>query len=135
LLDGVDVVGERPELRDHHEVEDADPDEEGDADIRHAGGDAGREQLDAHDEEQRHADDEAHPIEARGHRAVQRHVGHQQQRLSGGCVRPDLGAAAEQDERLPRGLDDGITDEEEEDVRQHQHRDGTFVRVHVGEHR
>ena len=38
-LFAVDVVGERPELRDERHVEDADPDEEGHAHIRQTGGD------------------------------------------------------------------------------------------------
>ena len=60
--------------------------------------------------------------DARGEPAVQRHESHQHHRLSGRRVRPHLGAAAKQDQRLAHGLDDRIADEEQEDVHQHQHR-------------
>ena len=52
----VEVVGERPELGDERHVEDADPDEEGHADIPNVRRNSGREHLDADDEEHGDAD-------------------------------------------------------------------------------
>ena len=132
---GVDVVGERPELRDQRHVEDADPDEEGDADIRHAGRHRRREQLDARDEEQRHAHQQPGAVDARREPAVERNESHQQQRLAGRGVRPHFGAAAEQNQRFANRLDDGIADQQDEYVDQHQHRRGAFTGADVGEQR
>ena len=50
---GVDVVGERPELRHDHQIEDADPQEVGDAD-RPSGPSGHVERDEAPDEEPRH---------------------------------------------------------------------------------
>ena len=105
-LFGVDVVRERPELRDERHVEDTDPDEEGDADIRHAGRHRRREQLDARDEEQGDAHQQPGAVDAGREPAVERNESHQQQRLTGRGVRAHFGAAAEQNQRFANRLDD-----------------------------
>ena len=92
-----------------------------------------REQLDADDEEQRDADQQPDAVDARREPAVERHESHQHQRLSGRGVRPHLGAAAEQDQRLAHGLDHRVADEQQEDVDQHQHRRRAFAGADVGE--
>jgi hypothetical protein len=60
---------------------------------------------------------------------------HQQQRLTGRGVRPHLGAAAEQNQRFANRLDDGVADQQDEYVDQHQHRRGPFTGTDVGEQR
>ena len=68
----IDVVGERPELRDDHQVEDADPQEEDDAE-RHA---ELREHVEEHQaggEERGHDVDQPHARELRDQTAVERH--------------------------------------------------------------
>ena len=60
----VDVVGERPELRDDHQVEDADPDEEDDGE-RHAASAPASRRPPGRREERRDDVDEAHARAAR----------------------------------------------------------------------
>ncbi|MCP4250114.1 MAG: hypothetical protein GY778_23985, partial [bacterium] len=59
MLPRVDVIRERPELRDESEAEDADPDVEDDADVGQLELAGDEEELDADDEEDRHAGDQA----------------------------------------------------------------------------
>ncbi len=131
----VDVVGERPELRDQRDVEDADPDEERDADEGDARRYRHREQLDADDEEQGDADEQPGPIDAVGEPAVQRHEPDQDQRLAGCRIGSDFGASAEENQRLPDGLDDRVADEQQKNVRQHQQGRRAFAGPNVGEDR
>ena len=64
----------------------------------------------------RGADHERHAPHLRRHPAVERDEPHEQDGLPRRRIRPHLGAAAEQDERLADGLDDRVADEEQEDV-------------------
>ena len=77
----VEIGGERPVLRDHHQVEDAEPQE-----IRHAdapaGADGNQEQHQVRREEQRHPLHELNAVDARCEGAVRRHQ-HQQQDAPG----------------------------------------------------
>ena len=78
----VEIAGERPELRDRHQVEDADPQEVDDADVQ-PGAHGNDEQQQVGDEKQRHLRDEPDPVYARGKRAVRGHQEQQQDRLTG----------------------------------------------------
>jgi hypothetical protein len=69
LLRRKEIIGEGPELRDHHDVEDADPEEIGDSDVQ-AGLVRKGEQQHVRDEEQRHPRDQSFAIHLRGERAV-----------------------------------------------------------------
>ena len=131
----VEIVGERPELRDQGDVEDADPDEKGDADVWHARRHCEREQLEAGDEEQRDAKQQLRAADPRGKGAVQRDEADEYQRLARGRVGANLRAAAEEDQRLPHRFDDRIADEQQEDVREHQQRGRAFTGTHVCEER
>src|SRR6185436_10082433 len=131
----VDVVGEGPELRHERHVEDSDPDEEGDAHVRHVRGDGRREQLDGDDEKERDADQQLRAVHARGEPAVKGNGRHQEEGLSRRGVRPNLRAAAQQNQRFAHGLDDGVADQEQEDVRQHQERRRAFAGPHLGKER
>jgi hypothetical protein len=129
----IHVVGERPELGDDHQVEDADPDEEDDCqrDL-HLGERIEEEQT--RQEEHRDEVDQPHPRELRDQPAVQRHHERQQHHLGGGHIRLQLGRSFPQDERLPHRLQDVVRHQDQEDVQRQQQRGRAFTGVHVGEH-
>ncbi len=77
----VEVVGERPELRDDHQVEHADPEEVRDAD-RHPDAPEHVERDEARDEEVRHDVQQRAAIEPRGKPAVVRYGDGQQRDLA-----------------------------------------------------
>ena len=133
-LGAVQIVGERPELRDHHEVENADPEEERDADV-HAG-DAGEiEQQEVRGKEQRHTADQPEPVHGGCERAVRRHDREQQERLAGGRVTLHLRAALAQDQRLAHDLQHRVEREQAEDVCGEQQRAGALAGSYVGDER
>ena len=119
LLLPVEIVGQRPELRDHRQAEDADPDEEGDADIGQVELHAEVEQLQAAGEEADQADDEPTATDPAGQPAVGGHEGDEQRGLQTGGVALGLGAAAGQDERLSDRFQQVIRDHEDEQAGQH----------------
>jgi hypothetical protein len=86
LLGRVEIVHERPELGDDHDVEDADPEEvrHGDAQAEPVGDD---EQQDVRGEEQRDPANQLNAVDPRGEGAERRHQADQQDRLAGGGVR------------------------------------------------
>ena len=116
----VDLIGVGPELRDGGQAEDADPDEEQEAQVRHSHPAADEEELDAADEEQDHHGQELLPGKALRDPAVQRDVQDEGEGLGGGGVGLQLGAAGEEDERLADGLQDVVADEQQVDVQAHQ---------------
>ena len=69
LFLGVEIAGERPELGDRHQVEDPDPQEVDDADVK-AGAHGNDEQQQVGDEKQGHRPNQPDPVYARGQRAV-----------------------------------------------------------------
>ena len=74
-------------------------------------------------------------VDARGEPAVERHESHQEQRLAGRRIRPDLGAAAQEDQRLAHRLDHRVADQQQEDVDEHQERRHPFAGANVREER
>ena len=127
----VDDVGERPELRDNHQREDADPDEEGygerDADLRQK-----VEHHEARREKRRHDIDEAHARSARDQLGVERHDEGQDDDLSGRHVGLELGRPLPEDERLAHRLEDVVRHQDQEHVQRQKQRRKTLARVHVG---
>src|SRR3989442_13779027 len=97
----VDVVGIRLKLSDERDVEDTDPDEERHAYKRDVRRNGQREELDVQDEEQRDANEQLDAIDSRGEPAVEGNEADQDDRLTGGGVRPDLRPASEENQRLP----------------------------------
>src|SRR5689334_19455177 len=78
------------------------------------------EDLDTADEKQEHGGEEALPRELLGGQTVEGHVEDEAQSLGRGRVGLELGAARDQDQRLARGLEDVVRDEEEVDVEAHE---------------
>ena len=127
----VDDVGERPELRDDHQDEDADPDEERDGE-RHAHLRQEVEHHQARREERRHGVDEAHARTARDQPGVERDDKRQHDHLAGRHVGLELGRPLAEDERLAHRLEDVIRHQDEEHVQRQEHRRETLAGVDVG---
>ena len=129
----VDDVGERPELRDDHQAEDANPDEVRDRE-RHA---RLREEIE-HDqaggEECRHRVDQPHPRTIGDELRVHRHDERQHHDLSGGHVGLELGRSFAQNQRLAHGFEDVVGHQDEEHVEREEQRRDPFARVHIREH-
>ena len=121
LFRRVHVVRERPELRDDHHAEDADPDEEGHADRDTRP----REEVEgdeARHEEQRHGRDETAPVHTPREHPVERNEEDQQQRLTRRGIARGLGASAPGDQRLADRLQHVIRRQDEEHVEREQER-------------
>jgi hypothetical protein len=82
LILRVEIGRERPILRNHHQIEDAEPQEVRHADVP-AGADGHQEQHQVRREEQRHPLHELNAVDARGERAVRRHQYQQEDGLAG----------------------------------------------------
>ena len=134
LLGRVEVGGKRPELRDDHQIEDAHPQEIGDADVQ-AGAERQQEQGDVRDEEHRHPLHELHAVHAGGEGTVGRHEKQQQQGLSGRRVALDLRAALAEDEDLAGGLEQVIRGQDQEHEQRHQQDARHLVPPDVGDRR
>jgi len=133
LLVRVDVVRERPELGDHHEVEDAHPEEERDM---QAGGPRRREHDEddqVRDEEQRHAEHEALAVHPTREPRVGGHQEQQQQRLARRDVTLQFRPALGEDERLAHDLDDVVGQEQQEHAQREQQDVRTLPGAHVPE--
>ena len=134
LFRRVEVVGERPELRDHHHVEDADPEKVDDPDLQ-ARLERQQEQHQVRDEEQRHPLHQLDAIHARGERPVRGHQDQQQQCLPCRGVALHLGAALAEDEDLARRLELVIRREDDEHRQRHQQRARGLAPTDVGKWR
>ena len=130
----VEIGGECPELRDRHEVEDADPQEIHDSDMQ-AGADREHEQHEVRREEKRHPSHQPHPVHAGRERSIRRHEEQEEHRLPGRRVALDLGSALREDEHLSRRLEHVIGGQEQEHQQRHQQRAGGLRPVHVRDRR
>jgi len=120
----VDVVGEGPGLGDGHQAEDAHPDEENHAQIRHFQAGQDVEQCQVRHEEGGDAVDQPHPVHPDHERAVEGDHSEQQHGLGRGRVALYFGAAAHQDQRLADGLEQIVGRQQQEEV-QHEQQRGT----------
>jgi hypothetical protein len=128
----IDVGGEAPELGDGDDVEDPDPQEEGQAD-RLAADSERPEQTEVGDEEQRDDADEQRPPHPGRQPTVGARHADQQDRLAGRRVALHLGPAGHEDERLAGDLQEVVGREQQEHVRRQQDDRGDLVAAHVAE--
>ncbi len=128
----VHVVGEGPELRDDHQVEDADPDEI-DHPERHAGLRQQIEDRRTDHEEDRDDVDQRHARKPGDETAVEGHHERQQHDLTGGQVALELGGALAEDQRLAHGLQDVVRHQDQEHVQREEQRRLRLSRPYHGE--
>jgi len=114
----VEVVRETPELGDHHDVEDPDPDVERDPQDRGVQTQHGQEVEGTQmgDEEQGDPGDQLLPRSPGCQRAERTDHEDEQDCLRPGKVALELRPLAVQDERLPHRLDDRVGGQDQEDV-------------------
>ena len=117
----VHVVGKGPKLGDHHQAEDADPQEERDANREAALGKR-VENGQARDEEKRDQVDEPAACHSRGEDAVKRHCQGEEQGLGAQGIALDLRAPRlGEDQRLARGLHYVVGGQDQEDGQRQKH--------------
>ncbi len=134
LLFGVEIGGKRPELGDHHHVEDAHPEKKHDADA-HAGRERRKKQQEIRCEEERDPLHQLDAVDARRQHAVRGHNPQEQQRLPGRRITLHLGATLAEDETLSRGLQQVIPEQHEEHRGHHQQGTRPFAAAHVRKRR
>jgi hypothetical protein len=134
LFRSVEIVRERPELGDHHQVEDGHPKKVRDADVE-ACAERDEKQSDVQHEEERDPLHELHAIDARREGAVRRNEEEQEQRLARRRVALHLRAALAEDEHLARGLQEIVRGEDEKHDQRHQEDADQFVAPDVGDRR
>ena len=130
----VQVVRERPQLRDDDHVEDTRPDVERDPDV-----DACQaEQPEDHEvgrEEGRHTANQLEPVDTRRERAVGGDDEQQQHRLACRRIAGDFGAAFAQNQRIANDLEDGVKGQQQKEVESNQQRAGSLAGVHIRKER
>ena len=143
LLRRVDVVGKRPELRDHHQVEDADPEKERHA--QHGSRNAARpEQEEDHEigrKEQRHVVDQLDPVDLAREGAVRGHDEEKEPGQNRAGVRLNLRSGDDvaagqrepdgQQQRGPDRTDHVVRTQNQKAVRREQHDGDDLARVHL----
>ncbi len=125
----VDVRAERPELSDHHAVEDADPQVERDTE-RQLRASQDREHGQVRHEEEAHVRDELHAADAGGQPAVDQRDADQENGLPRSRELLQFGATAEKDERLAGHLEQVVGRQQEEHVEGQQERRGGLPLTH-----
>ena len=132
LFLGVDVVGEGPELRDDHQAEDADPDEEHDGE-RHAKLREDEEDHRARGERHRDDIDQLHAAELRHQPSVERNDESEHHDLTGGQIALELGRALAEDQRLAHRLEDVVGHQDQEHVQAEEQGGGRLALADLGE--
>ena len=135
LLLRVEVAGERPELGDHHHVEDADPQEVDDADVQ-AGAERGEEQREVAATKNSVTHCTSRTRLTRDAKAP--YAGTMNSSSSAwpaDGVALHRGAALAEDEHLARGLEQVVRREDEEHQQRHQQHAGDLVVPDVGDRR
>ena len=130
----VEVVRERPELRDHEDVENPHPDEEREAFADAVAPEHGKDQQVDGKKQPAH-DDQTRALHARRDPAVERDDPHQEHRLRGRRVGLHLGAALREDQPVARGFQQVVAGEQQEHVEREQHRADALAGADVREHR
>ena len=128
----VQIVGERPELRHDHHVENADPEEKGNPQ-RDAGMAEHVEDHQADDEESGHRIDQPAAIHPFHQTAVDRDDEGQQDHFDGGEIGLQLRCPLAKNQRLSDRLQHVVRHQDEEDVQRQQERGKAFAIADVRE--
>ena len=129
----VHVRREAPELSHGHDVEDPDPQEEGQAYAVAARPKEGEHQ-EVRREEHRHDADETGASDPRRKPSVGHRDEDQQERLTGRGVTFHLGAAGQQNEGLASHLQQVVRREQQEDIQRQQRHGRHLARPDIAEH-